>query len=181
MPSPLIWVDLEMTGLDPQRHVILEIASVVTDADLRIVATGPHLIIHQPESALERMDSWSALQHAGSGLLEKVRHSPWSCEDAESETLAFLVRHCRSGEAPLCGNSVWQDRRFLIRYMPRLADFFHYRNIDVSSIKELVRRWYPGLPPFKKEKAHLATLDIDESIRELDYYKRHVFTPKEGV
>lgn len=181
MTPPLVWLDLEMTGLDPERHVILEIASVVTDGHLRTLEAGPHRVIHQTEDVLSRIDIWSAEQHGVSGLLEKVRRSEWTCEAAEAETLAFLTGHCAAGVAPLCGNSVWQDRRFLIRHMPRLAEFFHYRNIDVSSIKELVRRWYPELPPFRKEKRHLALSDIEESIRELAYYRRSVFKPPEDL
>lgn len=175
MQTPLVWIDLEMTGLDPERHVILEIASVITDIRLCVLAAGPHRVIHHPENVLAGMDSWSAAQHSASGLLEEVRGSNWTCEAAEAETLAFVSRFCAPGKAPLCGNSIWQDRRFLIRHMPRLEGFFHYRNIDVSSVKELVLRWYPELPPFRKEKKHLALSDIDESIQELAYYRRSVF------
>jgi len=176
--SKLIWIDLEMTGLDPDRHVILEIAAVLTDNDLEIIAEGPDIVIHQEDTALEYMDEWSREQHTSSGLLERVKASQYDCQRAERETLKFLAGRCEKGECPLCGNSVWQDRRFLIRYMPELADFLHYRNIDVSSIKELVKRWYPGLPAYEKKKDHRASGDIKESINELRYYREKVFLPK---
>ncbi|MBW1721781.1 MAG: oligoribonuclease [Deltaproteobacteria bacterium] len=175
MSRPLIWIDLEMSGLDPEKQVILEIASLVTDGDLHILARGPNIAIHYPEASLGGMDPWSKTQHEESGLLDRVRASSFTCEQAEEETLKFLSSHCKTGESPLCGNSVWQDRRFLIRHMPKLESFLHYRNIDVSSIKELVSRWYPTLPPYKKNKAHLAMSDILESIKELAYYREKVF------
>ena len=177
MSSLLIWLDMEMTGLDPETQVILEIASVVTDDALEVVAEGPEIAIHYPERTLERMDDWSRTQHAASGLLDRVRASGVSCRQAEQETLRFLSAHCKTGKSPLCGNSVWQDRRFLIKHMPRLESFFHYRIIDVSSVKELVNRWYPGLPSVKKRKPHLALQDIRESIEELKYYRRRIFVP----
>jgi oligoribonuclease len=173
----LIWIDLEMTGLDPDLHVIVEIASIITDAELNIVAEGPDLVIHHPEDILAAMEPWSLEHHQASGLLDRIRSSPCDCRQAEEETLQFLSRYCEKGASPLCGNSIGQDRRFLVRHMPRLEAFFHYRNIDVSSVKELVKRWYPSLPPFKKEKSHLALNDIRESIGELIYYRRHVFVP----
>ncbi len=175
MPEPLIWIDLEMSGLDADRHVILEIASVITTDHLEIIAEGPDLAVHCGDKELAEMEDWSRKHHTASGLLDRVRRSPLDCGAAEEQTLAFLAGYCREGRSPLCGNSVWQDRRFLHRHMPRLERFFHYRNIDVSSIKELVRRWYPTLPDFEKAKTHLALKDIHESIAELKYYRRHVF------
>jgi len=173
----LIWLDLEMTGLDPEKMVILEIATVVTDNNLKVIAEGPNIAINHPEEALNSMDEWSLTHHKASGLLDRVRESHHDSRRAEQETIKFLSIHCKKGESPLCGNSVWQDRRFLTRYMPDLEKFFHYRVIDVSSIKELVNRWYPSDAPFKKEKAHLALGDIIESINELKYYRRKVFLP----
>jgi oligoribonuclease len=175
LAGPLIWIDLEMTGLNPDTSVILEIAAVVTDGSLRTVAEGPDIAIHYPENTLESMESWSRRQHRSSGLLERVRISSVDCRRAEREVLGFLSKHCERGKSPLCGNSVWQDRRFLIKYMPKLEAYFHYRNIDVSSIKELAERWYPSLPVYKKKKAHLALSDIRESISELMYYREKVF------
>jgi oligoribonuclease len=175
LAGPLIWIDLEMTGLNPDTSVILEIAAVVTDGSLRTVAEGPDIVIHYPENILKRMESWSRRQHRSSGLLERVRVSSADCRKAEREVLSFLSRYCEKGKSPLCGNSVWQDRRFLIKYMPKLEAYLHYRNIDVSSIKELAKRWYPSLPGYKKKKAHLASSDIKESISELKYYREKVF------
>jgi oligoribonuclease len=175
LKNNLVWIDLEMTGLNPERNVILEIAAVVTDDMLDIVAEGPSIAIHYPEKVFSRMDAWSGSQHKRSGLLERSRSSPYTCAQAEKEVLAFLSRHCRKGKSPLCGNTIWQDRRFLIKYMPTLEQFLHYRVIDVSSIKELVRRWYPKIPAYRKKKAHLALSDIKESINELEYYRGKVF------
>jgi oligoribonuclease len=175
--SHLIWIDLEMTGLDPERHVILEIGTLVTDETLHIVAEGPAIAVNHPEHMLSTMDAWNRDHHGVSGLLDRVKASSYDCLRAEQETIAFLSRHCQTGESPLCGNSVWQDRRFLIKHMPRLEGFLHYRNVDVSSIKELARRWYPKLPPFEKQKAHLALSDIKESLRELRYYRERIFMP----
>ena len=175
MLSNLIWIDLEMTGLDPEKNVILEIAAMVTDSMLEIVAEGPNIAINYPEEILCSMEAWSDSQHTKSGLLERARTSPYTCAKAEQEVLAFLSRHCRKGKSPLCGNTIWQDRRFLIKYMPDLESFCHYRNIDVSSLKELVKRWYPALPSYKKRKVHLAMSDIKESIKELKYYRDRVF------
>lgn len=176
MKRNLIWIDLEMTGLDPGKRVILEIASVITSADLDIIAEGPNIAIHYPEKILNETEEWSMNHHSKSGLLTKVRESRTECRQAEQETLKFLSAHCKKNESPMCGNSVWQDRRFLIRYMPDLEAFFHYRMIDVSTIKELVTRWYPSVPPFKKRKRHLALSDIHESIKELKYYRDTVFS-----
>ena len=177
MGSHLIWIDLEMTGLDPDDGVILEIASIVTDSTLNIVAEGPNIAIKHPESTLLGMEAWSRSHHDASGLLERVRTASYDCQKAEQASLKFLSLHCKPGESPLCGNSVWQDRRFLIKHMPALEAFLHYRNIDVSTIKELVRRWYPSLPPYKKKKVHRALSDIKESIKELKYYREKVFLP----
>ena len=171
----LIWIDLEMTGLDPERHVILEIATIVTDNELRTVAEGPNIAINYPKDVLSSMEEWSLKHHRSSGLLNRVETSTYSCELAEKETISFLSTYCQEGQSPLCGNSVWQDRRFLLKYMPRLYSFSNYRNVDVSSIKELVKRWYPDLPLFKKKEAHLALSDIRESILEMQYYRQKVF------
>jgi oligoribonuclease len=175
----LIWIDLEMTGLDPDRHVILEIATVITDDHLDLVAEGPNIAVSQPEEALSSMEEWSLTNHKRSGLLDQVKKSALDCRAAERETLEFLSGYCGKGESPLCGNSVGQDRRFLKRYMPTLEEFLHYRNIDVSTVKELVRRWYPSLPVYEKGKTHRALEDIKESINELRYYRQKVFLPQE--
>jgi oligoribonuclease len=159
-------------------HVILEIATIVTDDGLAIAGEGPNIVINYPDEVLEAMDEWSREHHRASGLLDRVRLSTYDCQRAEQETLEFLFKHCNRGESPLCGNSVWQDRRFLMKYMPNLADFLHYRNIDVSSIKELARRWYPTLPAYEKKNDHLALADIKASINELKYYREKVFLPK---
>ena len=177
MGDRLVWIDLEMTGLNPETSVILEIAAVVTNGSLTTVAEGPDIAIHYPDKILQNIERWSKKQHESSGLLERVKASSVDCRKAEQAVLRFLSKHCKKGQSPLCGNSVWQDRRFLIRYMPRLEAFFHYRNIDVSSIKELAKRWYPSLPVYKKKKAHLALSDIQESINELRYYREKVFLP----
>ena len=175
MGSKIIWIDLEMTGLDPEKMVIIEIASIVTDDDLNVIAEGPNIAIGYPEDILNNMEEWSLTHHTASGLLDRVRASRYNCIQAEEATLRFLQRHCNKGESPLAGNSIWQDRRFLARHMPELENFFHYRIIDVSSIKELVRRWYPSLAPYEKEKSHMALEDIRESINELKYYREHIF------
>jgi oligoribonuclease len=170
----LIWIDLEMTGLSPERDRIIEIATVVTDAHLTILAEGPVLAIHQSEALLASMDAWNTKQHHGSGLVERVRASEYAEADAEKETLAFLAPYLDKGKSPMCGNSICQDRRFLCRYMPDLANFFHYRNLDVSTLKELAIRWHPSLiQGIKKESKHLALEDIKDSIAELIYYREH--------
>jgi oligoribonuclease len=177
-PSPdyLVWMDLEMSGLDPDSCTILEIATLITNADLDIVAEGPVLAIHQPESLLAGMDEWNREHHAASGLVERVRNSRHTMDDAERETLAFVQRYCTERSSPLCGNSIHQDRRFLARYMPHLDAYLHYRNIDVSTVKELVRRWYPSGPHAPEKKhAHLALDDIRESIDELRFYRQNIF------
>jgi oligoribonuclease len=176
MKSRLIWIDLEMTGLDSQKDVILEIGAAVTDADLNIIAEEPSIVIHYPSDVLAGMDEWNRTHHGASGLIEKVRKSYITCEKAENMMLSFLTQHCIKGTSPLCGNSVWQDRLFLIRNMPNLEAFFHYRIIDVSSVKELVKRWYDSvLPPYVKATAHRSSSDIRESIEELKYYRKNVF------
>jgi oligoribonuclease len=177
MPSVenLIWIDLEMTGLQPAVDEIIEIATVVTDRDLNILAEGPNLAIHQSEEILARMDDWNKRQHGSSGLITRVRASPLSAVDAEMRTLDFLARYVPPGTSPMCGNSICQDRRFLARHMPQLEKFFHYRNLDVSTLKELARRWAPQVSDFTKHGAHLALADIHESIRELAYYRQKLF------
>jgi oligoribonuclease len=171
----LIWIDLEMTGLMPETDQIIEIATVITDKDLNVLAEGPELAIHQPEEVLARMDAWNQRQHGGSGLLARVRLSRMSVAEAERQTLLFLSTHLPPGLSPMCGNSICQDRRFLARLMPELERFFHYRNLDVSTLKELARRWLPALEAYSKPSAHLARADIDESINELRYYRERMF------
>ncbi len=175
--SPLVWLDLEMTGLDPEKHVILEVACVITDSTLKQIIRGPHLIINYDEGILSGCDEWSRDHHTRSGLLDKVRSSQITLKYAEEILLDFVNKYCEKSKSPLCGNSIWQDRRFLIKHMPRLEEFFHYRNIDVSSIKELVTRWYPNIPKFNKKKTHSAIEDVLESISELIYYRNTVFLP----
>jgi oligoribonuclease len=171
----LIWMDLEMTGLDPFNDRILEIATVVTDPELRILAEGPVIAVHQREELLVGMDDWNRQQHGGSGLLERVRVSGVSEAQAEAQTLAFLAQHVPAGASPLCGNSICQDRRFLARLMPRLEAYFHYRNLDVSTLKILAQRWAPEVASrFKKSSRHLALDDIRESIAELRHYREHL-------
>ncbi len=175
MENNLVWVDMEMTGLDPLKDQILEIATLVTDSELNIIAEGPNLAVHQPEAVLSLMDEWNQSHHGSSGLLDRVRASAETVASAEKKTLEFVALHCKAKTSPLCGNSVWQDRRFLDRLMPDLNKYFHYRIIDVSSIKELARRWYPNLPPLAKKETHLALADIRESLEELRYYRRSFF------
>jgi oligoribonuclease len=172
----LIWIDLEMTGLDPLHDRIIEIATLVTDSDLNILAEGPSYVIHQSDLLLDGMDEWCTRQHGQSGLTAQVRQSRISEEQAEQETLSFLKQHVASGASPMCGNSIGQDRRFLDRYMPELEAFFHYRNLDVSSVKELARRWRPDvLKGVVKKGSHLAMDDIKDSIAELQHYREHFF------
>jgi oligoribonuclease len=176
MESRLVWMDLEMTGLDAERHTIVEIATLITDSELNLVAEGPNLVIHQPEEALARMDEVVVAMHTKSGLLERIRSSTVSLAEAEAQTLAFVRAHCEPRTAPLCGNSIHQDRRFIERHMPELQRHFHYRNIDVSTVKELVRRWYGDrVPPYEKGDKHRALDDIRESIGELRHYRARVF------
>ncbi|HLU69983.1 MAG TPA: oligoribonuclease [Fibrobacteria bacterium] len=172
----LAWIDLEMTGLNPDTDVILEIATVVTDADLNVIAEGPVLAISAPAEILAGMDEWNQKQHRKSGLLDRVLASGETMASAERQTLEFLAAHLPPGKVPLCGNSIWQDRRFLARHMPALEKFFHYRIVDISSFKEVARRWYPDMPAFKKQEAHLALADILESVEELKHYRQHLFT-----
>lgn len=166
----LVWIDLEMTGLNPFTDRILEVATVITNSDLEILADGPVIAIHQPEEILTRMDTWNSEHHRHSGLLDRVRESIYSCPRAEIETLAFVRQWVPDRVSPMCGNSIWHDRRFLARYMPELESYFHYRNIDVSTLKELALRWAPELAHFTKESRHLALDDIRESIAELKHY-----------
>ena len=171
----LIWIDLEMTGLDPARDRIIEIATIVTGPGLEILAQGPVLAIHQPEEILQQMDEWNTTHHSDSGLLERVRRTTITPGQAEEQTLAFLKDWVPPGASPICGNSICQDRRFLARLMPELEAFFHYRNLDVSTLKELAQRWAPEIMNgFSKNNTHLALDDIKESIEELKYYRRNL-------
>jgi oligoribonuclease len=171
-PKNLIWIDLEMTGLIPERHRIIEIATIVTDGALNVLAEGPVLAVQQPEAELLAMDEWNTRQHGGSGLTQRVRNSPTGESEAERATLEFLARWVPAGRSPMCGNSICQDRRFLARWMPGLEKFFHYRNLDVSTVKELCQRWAPEIAAgFTKESTHLALDDIRDSIAELRYYR----------
>ncbi|WJM47372.1 oligoribonuclease [Pseudomonas aeruginosa] len=173
-PQNLIWIDLEMTGLDPDRDVIIEMATIVTDSDLNTLAEGPVIAIHQPEEILAGMDEWNTRQHGQSGLTRRVRESTVSMAEAEAQTLAFLEQWVPKRSSPICGNSICQDRRFLYRHMPRLEGYFHYRNLDVSTLKELAARWAPQVrESFKKGNTHLALDDIRESIAELRHYRDH--------
>lgn len=172
----LIWIDLEMTGLSPADDVIIEIATIVTDSDLNILAEGPVEAIHQPDAILNAMDEWNTRQHGGSGLTERVRNSKVTTADAEAATIEFLQQWVPAGQSPMAGNSICQDRRFLANYMPKLERYFHYRNLDVSSVKELARRWRPQvLDGVKKSGAHLALDDIRDSIEELKHYRDTFF------
>jgi oligoribonuclease len=171
-----VWIDLEMTGLDPDNERIIEMASIVTDSALNIVAEGPVIAIHQPDSLLNAMDQWCTRTHGESGLTQRVKDSTTGEADAEQQTLAFLKQYLDPGKSPLCGNSIGQDRRFLVKYMPELEAFFHYRNLDVSTIKELARRWRPEvLNGVRKKGSHLALDDIRDSINELRHYRDSFF------
>jgi len=177
MPATLVWMDMEMTGLDPQRDSVIEIATLVTDDALDIIAEGPVFAIAQPEDVLQGMDDWNKRTHGESGLLARVRREGVALASAEAQTLEFVRAHVAEKAAPLCGNSVWQDRRFLFRYMPQLEAYLHYRIIDVSTIKELARRWRPAVAEgFRKQGAHTALADIRESLDELRYYRSSFFT-----
>ena len=179
-PDHLIWIDLEMTGLNPQSDRIIEIATLITDTQLTILAEGPVLAIQQNPRILAAMDEWNRKQHSQSGLLERVRASRIDEREAERQTLEFLGRHVPKGKSPMCGNSICQDRRFLARRMPALESYFHYRNLDVSTLKELARRWYPDLiKGFSKSSSHLALDDVRESIAELRYYRDRLFIKPE--
>lgn len=172
----LIWIDLEMTGLNTFTDEIIEIATIVTDAQLNVIAEGPVLAIHQPDSVLDAMDEWNTRQHGQSGLVARVRASALTTRDAERRTLEFLAGHVAEKSSPMCGNSICQDRRFMARLMPELEAFFHYRNLDVSTLKELAARWAPAVAAgFKKASSHLAMDDIRDSINELRYYREQLF------
>ena len=174
-PDNLIWIDLEMTGLDPERDRIIEIATLVSDKHLNTLAEGPVLAVHQSPAVLDAMDEWNTKQHGSSGLTERVRASRIDEAEAEQRTLAFLREYLPQGASPMCGNSICQDRRFLARYMPALEAYFHYRNLDVSTLKELARRWAPQVAKgFHKDSSHLALQDIRDSIAELRYYREHL-------
>ena len=190
----LVWMDLEMSGLEPEKDVILEIATIVTDGDLNVLAEGPVIAVHQPENVFEGMDEWNTKHHNASGLVDRCRHSRhdrcwahprqpnrhcrhsrYSLSDADQETLNFIKPWTEKGKNILCGNSITQDRRFMYKYMPKVSEWLNYRNIDVSSIKELTFRWYPKLEEFQKDKNHEALSDIRESIAELAYYRKTIF------
>ena len=172
----LVWIDLEMTGLDPEKERIIEIATIVTDSELNTIEEGPVIAVHQSDKLLSEMDEWCMRTHGESGLTQRVKDSKYGEIDAEQKTLEFLQRYLEPGQSPLCGNSIGQDRRFLVKYMPELEAFFHYRNLDVSTIKELARRWRPDvLDGVKKKGSHLALDDIRDSIEELRHYREHFF------
>ena len=173
-PTNLLWLDMEMTGLSPDTDRIIEVAIVVTDADLNTLAEGPVLVVHQPDEVLDAMDSWNKGTHGKSGLIERVRASELDDAAVEAQMLEFVKQYVPARTSPMCGNSICQDRRFMARSMPRLEAFFHYRNLDVSTLKELAKRWRPGLSEgFKKSNRHEALADIYESIDELKYYREH--------
>ena len=173
-PQNLIWIDLEMTGLDPDNDVIIEIATIVTDGELNVLAEGPSLAVKQPDALLDGMDEWNTRQHGQSGLTQRVRDSQISAAEAERLTIDFLAEWVPAGKSPMCGNSICQDRRFLYRGMPALEKYFHYRNLDVSTLKELASRWAPEVKNgFKKQSSHLAMDDIRDSIAELQHYREH--------
>jgi len=177
----LVWVDMEMSGLLPETDRVLEIAMIVTDGDLNIVAEGPVLVVHQEDDVLDRMDAWNKGTHSKSGLIDKVKASTLTEADVEAQCLAFLKQHVKSSVSPMCGNTIHQDRRFMNRYMPKLEAYFHYRNIDVSTIKELCKRWQPEIAKgFSKQQAHTALADIIESVEELRYYREKLFIPTIG-
>jgi oligoribonuclease len=175
-PNNLIWIDMEMTGLQPDADRVIEIAMLVTDPQLNVLATGPVLVLHQPDEVLDAMDTWNKSTHAKTGLIERVRASSLTEADAERRALEFVSAHVPANVSPMCGNSICQDRRFLARWMPGLEAHFHYRNLDVSTLKELVRRWKPELKSFSKEGKHEALADILESIEELKFYRKSVMT-----
>lgn len=170
----LVWVDMEMSGLDPDKDVVLEVALVVTDKDLNLVEEGPVLVVHQSDAVLDTMDSWNKSTHGKSGLIDKVKASPLSEADIENQMIEFMKLYVGERKSPMCGNSICQDRRFMARHLPKLEAYFHYRNLDVSTLKELAARWRPELKDgFKKANNHTALADIHESIEELKYYREH--------
>lgn len=176
----LLWIDMEMSGLSPDDDQILEVAIVVTDANLNVIAESPVLVVHQPDAVLDGMDSWNKGTHGKSGLIDRVKASALSEAEVEQQMLAFIKQHVPERTSPMCGNSICQDRRFLARHMPKLEAYFHYRNLDVSTLKELAKRWRPGLAEgFKKASKHEALADIYESIDEMKYYREHfIQTPQ---
>ncbi len=170
----LVWIDMEMTGLDPDRDRVIELAAIVTDPNLNVLAEGPVFVIHQPDEVLDAMDAWNKGTHGRSGLIERVKASTVTEAQAADEMVAFLKQYVPAGKSPMCGNSICQDRRFMARHMATLETFFHYRNVDVSTLKELCRRWRPELiAGFKKHQLHTALADIRESVEELRYYRQH--------
>lgn len=174
-PNNLVWMDLEMTGLNPDHDVIIEIATIITDSHLNVIEEGPVIAIHQPDEIMDSMDEWNTHHHTTSGLVERVKNSDKTVEDAEHETLEFIRRHVGEKKSPLCGNSICQDRRFLFRYMPKLEDYLHYRHLDVSTLKILAQVWKPAiLTGLTKDSRHLALEDIRDSINELRYYREHL-------
>ncbi|MCC2624829.1 MAG: oligoribonuclease [Burkholderiales bacterium] len=174
----LVWLDMEMTGLSVEKNVIIEAAVVITDSDLNILAETPSYVIHQPESELTKMDKWNVGTHTKSGLLEKVRASTSTTEEVEALLLRFIKKYTYKGQSPLCGNTIHQDRKFLVKYMPKLEAYLHYRNLDVSTLKELAKRWYPSIfAAFVKHNKHEALADIHESINELKYYREKLLVP----
>ena len=178
----LIWIDLEMTGLEPQTDTIIEIATVITDKDLNVLAEGPVFAVHQPDYVLAAMDDWNQKHHGQSGLIDRVRASTTTARDAELATINFLKEWVPEGISPMCGNTIGQDRRFLRKYMPKLESYFHYRSIDVSTLKELALRWAPGLAEgFKKQNKHEALADIHESIAELRYYRERFINSRDNA
>ena len=176
MTSKLVWMDLEMTGLNPQVDRIIEMATIITDGDLNVIEEGPVMAVKQPQTLLDGMDDWNQSHHSASGLLQRISNEGVAETEAEAMSLAFIEKYVERDEAPLCGNTIWQDRRFLSRYMPTLEGYLHYRMIDVSSVKELARRWHPEVyNGFSKKNEHTALADIRESIGELRYYREHFF------
>ena len=181
-PGRLVWIDLEMTGLEPDQHVIIEIATLITDGDLNVLAEGPNLAISRTDEDLAKMDAWNVATHTRSGLVDRIKNEGVTIEEAEQQTLAFVRRWVAKRTSPLAGNSIGQDRRFLVREMPKLEEYLHYRNVDVSTIKELAKRWYPvGPKPLEKKQAHKALDDIVESVTELRWYREHYFRTTEDV
>jgi oligoribonuclease len=173
----MVWIDCEMTGLDPDRHTLIEIATIITDFDLNIIDRGPDLAIKASPAALKKMDAWPRKAHTKSGLLERCKAEGVSMADAEKRTLRFIKKHCAAKTAPLCGNSVWQDKRFIGQYMPGIERYLHYRIVDVSSIKLMAGHWYPGQNPPPKQETHRALADIEESIAELKFYRSLLAAP----